>query len=76
MGCVTNPSLLPVGAKLSLALGAALGEASVKQGRIFMPSLFDPMELGALHLPNRIVMGPMTRARAGREGVPNALMAD
>lgn len=41
-----------------------------------MRSLFDPLVLGALDLPNRIIMGPMTRARAGREGVPNPLMAE
>ena len=41
-----------------------------------MPSLFDPLKLGALELPNRIAMAPLTRARAGREGVPNALMAE
>lgn len=40
-----------------------------------MPSLFDPLELGALELPNRIAMAPLTRARAGREAVPNQLMA-
>jgi 2,4-dienoyl-CoA reductase-like NADH-dependent reductase (Old Yellow Enzyme family) len=40
-----------------------------------MPSLFDPLELGSLQLPNRIVMAPLTRARSNREAVPNALMA-
>ena len=40
-----------------------------------MPNLFDPLELGAFELSNRIVMAPLTRARAGREGVPNELMA-
>ena len=40
-----------------------------------MPSLFDPLTLGSLELPNRFVMAPLTRARAGREGVPNELMA-
>ena len=40
------------------------------------PSLFDPIQAGALHLPNRIVMAPLTRARAGVERVPNALMAE
>ena len=39
-----------------------------------MPSLFDPVKLGALSLPNRVVMAPMTRARAGEERLPNALM--
>ena len=41
-----------------------------------MPSLLDPLEFGALELPNRIVMAPLTRARAGRDAVPNALMAE
>ena len=40
-----------------------------------MTSLFDPLTLGALELPNRIVMAPLTRARANRKGVPNDLMA-
>jgi 2,4-dienoyl-CoA reductase-like NADH-dependent reductase (Old Yellow Enzyme family) len=40
-----------------------------------MSGLFDPLELGALELPNGIVMAPLTRARAGREAVPNELMA-
>jgi len=40
-----------------------------------MADLFDPLTVGSLTLPNRIVMAPLTRARAGREGVPNALMA-
>src|SRR5687767_10343347 len=40
-----------------------------------MPTLFDPLELGAIELANRIVMAPLTRARAGREAVPNDLMA-
>ena len=40
-----------------------------------MAGLFDPVKLGALELPNRIVMAPLTRARAGRAGVPNDQMA-
>ncbi len=39
--------------------------------------LFKPHALGALELPNRIVMPPMTRSRASQPGdVPNALMAE
>jgi N-ethylmaleimide reductase len=39
-------------------------------------SLFQPLALGALQLPSRIVMAPMTRARSSQPGdVPNALMA-
>ena len=41
-----------------------------------MPTLFTPLTLGALHLPNRIVMAPLTRARAGQQRIPNALMAE
>ena len=40
-----------------------------------MSNLFDPIQLGSLDLPNRIFMAPLTRARAGREGIPNELMA-
>ena len=40
-----------------------------------MTDLFDPIRIGSLDCPNRILMAPLTRGRAGREGVPNALMA-
>lgn len=39
-----------------------------------MPSLFDPIKLGAIHAPNRILMAPLTRGRATREHVPTELM--
>ncbi len=39
------------------------------------PQLFHPLKLGALTLPNRIVMAPLTRSRAGLEHIPNDLMA-
>jgi len=32
-----------------------------------MPSLLDPLKLGALSLPNRIIMAPLTRSRAHPE---------
>lgn len=41
-----------------------------------MPTLFDPLQLGELRLPNRIVMAPLTRSRAGDSRVPNDLMAE
>lgn len=41
-----------------------------------MSVLFDPIELGNLKLANRIVMAPLTRARAGVERIPNELMAE
>jgi 2,4-dienoyl-CoA reductase-like NADH-dependent reductase (Old Yellow Enzyme family) len=40
-----------------------------------MSTLFDPLELGAIELSNRIAMAPLTRARSDREAVPNELMA-
>jgi 2,4-dienoyl-CoA reductase-like NADH-dependent reductase (Old Yellow Enzyme family) len=41
-----------------------------------MPTLFDPIDIGPLRLPNRIVMAPLTRARAGSSRIPNDLMRD
>ena len=38
-------------------------------------SLFSPLQLGALQLPNRIIMAPLTRMRAGANSVPTALNA-
>lgn len=39
-------------------------------------SLFDSLQLGDLHLKNRIAMAPMTRSRAGDTRVANDLMAE
>jgi len=42
-----------------------------------MPSLFDPITIGALRLPNRIVMAPLTRSRATADTrVPVPMMAE
>jgi N-ethylmaleimide reductase len=41
-----------------------------------MPTLFDSLQVGALTLPNRILMAPLTRCRAGAEHIANALMAE
>lgn len=41
-----------------------------------MTTLFDPVRIGAWNLPNRIVMAPLTRARAGAARMPNGLMAE
>lgn len=37
--------------------------------------LFEPIRHGRLTLPNRMVMAPMTRSRAGQDGVPTPSMA-
>jgi 2,4-dienoyl-CoA reductase-like NADH-dependent reductase (Old Yellow Enzyme family) len=39
-----------------------------------MESLFDPIQLGAVALRNRIIMAPMTRTRASEGRIPNDLM--
>lgn len=41
-----------------------------------MPSLFDPIQLGAVAAPNRVLMAPLTRARATRAHVPTPIMAE
>ncbi|MDF7774239.1 alkene reductase [Sphingomonas sp. AOB5] len=41
-----------------------------------MPSLFDPIQLGAIEAPNRILMAPLTRGRSTREHVPVEIMGD
>ncbi len=41
-----------------------------------MPTLFDPIQLGAIHAPNRVLMAPLTRGRSTREHVPTPLMAE
>lgn len=38
--------------------------------------LLDPLRLGALALPNRVLMAPMTRLRSGAGLVPTELMAE
>ena len=39
------------------------------------PSLFDPIRLGAIEAPNRILMAPLTRGRGTRHHVPTPIMA-
>jgi 2,4-dienoyl-CoA reductase-like NADH-dependent reductase (Old Yellow Enzyme family) len=41
-----------------------------------MPTLFDPIRLGAIEAPNRIFMAPLTRARGTRDHVPTPMMAE
>lgn len=41
-----------------------------------MTTLFSPLEIGALTVPNRIFMAPLTRCRADADHVPTALMAE
>jgi 2,4-dienoyl-CoA reductase-like NADH-dependent reductase (Old Yellow Enzyme family) len=42
-----------------------------------MPTLFDPLKIGDLEVPNRIFLAPLTRNRSTGPGrVPNAMMRD
>lgn len=42
-----------------------------------MSRLLEPLTLGDLYLPNRVIMAPLTRSRAANEGrVPNELMLE
>ena len=42
-----------------------------------MPNnIFTPLTVGPLTLPNRILMAPLTRCRAGEQHLPNDLMAE
>lgn len=41
-----------------------------------MTQLFDPIKIGALELPNRVIMAPLTRCRAEPGRVPGDLMVE
>ncbi|NHN83621.1 alkene reductase [Acetobacter musti] len=41
-----------------------------------MTTLFDPIRIGAISAPNRIIMSPLTRGRATRAHVPTPVMAE
>ena len=48
-------------------------ELNKKEVAMSIHTLFSPLRLGALRLPNRILMAPLTRMRAGDGNVPTAL---
>ena len=41
-----------------------------------MPTLFDPLQLGPLTLPNRIIMAPLTRLRGTPDHIPTPIIAE
>jgi len=43
---------------------------------VFKEALFSTLRVGALQLPNRIIMAPLTRMRAGAASVPTPLDAE
>ena len=41
-----------------------------------MATLFDPIRLGAIDAPNRVLMAPLTRARSTKDHVPTPMMIE
>ncbi len=41
-----------------------------------MPNLLDPIQIGDLHLPNRILMAPLTRLRGTPDHIPTPLIGE
>ena len=41
-----------------------------------MPNLLDPIQVGDVHLPNRIWMAPLTRLRGTHDHIPTPIMAE
>jgi len=41
-----------------------------------MPSLLDPIQIGDMNLPNRVIMAPLTRLRGTPNHIPTALMVE
>jgi N-ethylmaleimide reductase len=41
-----------------------------------MPNLFDPLRIGSFEIPNRILMAPLTRARATADHLPTPVMVE
>lgn len=57
-------------------MSATISPARPAKSRLSVPRLFEPVRLGALELPHRIVMAPLTRSRARQPGnVPTPLNA-
>jgi N-ethylmaleimide reductase len=53
----------------------AAGPGNDRRMNAALPDLFSPVRIGLQELPNRIVMAPMTRNRAGAGEIPTPLMA-
>ena len=47
----------------------------ISMAQTLSPQLLSPVTLGALSLPNRVVMAPLTRSRSGEDRIPKELMA-
>jgi len=63
------------GCFLGTLLSIATRRANTFESQV-RPGLLDSMPLRGLQLPNRIIMAPMTRGRAGVQRTANSLMAE
>ena len=54
----------------------SVGTGRSTAGRSVAETLLAPLRVGRLTLPNRIVMAPMTRHRAGPDEIPTEMMRD
>lgn len=59
----------------STSIGAKVKSAVLMKDTA-VEELFTPTTLGGVELPNRLVMAPLTRLRAGDEGVPGDLLVE
>ena len=55
-------------------MGVRFYAPAMSTARNLTNPLLTAYELGPIHLPNRVLMAPMTRLRADRDGVPGDLM--
>lgn len=55
---------------------SATASVSTEQRGSVHHTLWDPVTVGTLHLPQRLAMSPMTRSRALPDGTPGALAAE
>ncbi len=55
---------------------SAITREDARSRRFVATSLFTPIRLGPYELPNRIVMAPLTRNRAGPGNVPQVMTAE
>jgi 2,4-dienoyl-CoA reductase-like NADH-dependent reductase (Old Yellow Enzyme family) len=76
MGSIQNPIGDEV---IAQSGGRYLDDAEYRCGDrplIRTVNLFDSADFGSLHLRNRIVMAPLTRTRAGADGIPGDLLVE
>jgi 2,4-dienoyl-CoA reductase-like NADH-dependent reductase (Old Yellow Enzyme family) len=56
-------------------LSSKSSQALLRRG-VVVPNLLDPIQVGDLHLPNRVFMAPLTRLRGTPDHIPTPIMVD